>query len=435
MQHLSPACMTERKSFPSWYSVVRFFATVCGLTQILFLADASFTRAKQFQESDYIMTFYVAGRLVAAGNASQLYPPPEAKTFVGAPFDQAAHALLDSLPAKTTAIYMYSPLLAWLLAPLSHLSASWSLLTWHILSLLALITSCAILSKPVKINFLDSVFLSSLYGPIFITLWSGQIGLLFGLLPLSAGYVLLIRGQPLCAGLVWSLLLLKPQYFPAAAFTALAVALCGSLRPALGIALGALGVAGANLWLFSPELVGRWLASHQLSDTLFVDAQYSVPAHLITSLPADILLLLPVALRPALKWPVYSIAMVPWLIGLYFAWKIYRAQWPPQTKISLILAIGCLLCSIALPHLLYYDLCVLIPVGFLFATTNDIVPTTFATKLFARLVWASISVYMMLFLLLVAHVTAVLLLEFILAVFLALLLIQVRRTQGATNAI
>jgi len=130
--------MAERSSTVTPYRVLLFIATVWGLTQILFLVDANFSRAKQFQESDYIMTFYVAGHLVAAGQAADLYPTDNASSFIGSPFDRAAHRLLDSLPAETTAIYMYSPLLAWLFAPLSHVNANVSLLIWHVLSIAAL---------------------------------------------------------------------------------------------------------------------------------------------------------------------------------------------------------------------------------------------------------------------------------------------------------
>src|SRR6266550_61492 len=237
---------TERRLCVTSYRILIFLATVCGLTQILFLVDANFSRPKQFQESDYIMTFYVAGRLVAAGRESDLYPAPDATSFVDASFNKAAHRLLDSLPEKTTAIYMYSPLVATFFAPLSQLSPNWSLLMWHVISIMGLILSCKILAELTKVNFSESLFLCSLFAPVFITLWSGQLGLVFGLLPLCLGYLFLMQDRALIAGLVWSLLLLKPQYFPAVAFVALVLVLNGKFRLALGLALGISAVAAAN---------------------------------------------------------------------------------------------------------------------------------------------------------------------------------------------
>jgi hypothetical protein len=427
--------MTARGSTVTPYRVLLFCATVWALTQILFLVDANFSRAKQFQESDYIMTFYIAGRLVAAGRAADLYPAENASSFIGAPFDKAAHELLDSLPEKTTAIYMYSPLVAWFFAPLSHIDANWSLLIWQAFSIAALAIACKFLAQSVRTNFSESLFLTSLFGPIFITLWSGQLGLVFGLLPLAAGFVLLLQGRPLASGFVWSLLLLKPQYFPAAAFVALVTALAGSFRPMLGIAIGTATIIGANLLLFSPALIAQWLASHRLSDTLFTHVQYGIPTHLITSLPADILLLLPASVRAAAKWPVYGTALLFWLIGIYYCWKIHRGTWEQRTKISLTLVLSCVLSSIALPHLLYYDLCVLIPAAFLLATKNSLVPNVIGTRALVALAWISISAYLPIFLSFKPGVVMALMLEIILLGFLVCLLSRISRAMKMPNAL
>jgi hypothetical protein len=427
--------MTVRGSPVTPYRVLLFFATVWGLTQMLFLVDANFSRAKQFQESDYIMTFYVAGHLVASGKATDLYPAENASSFIGASFDKAAHALLDSLPEKTTAIYMYSPLVAWFFAPLSHVNANGSLLIWHALSIAALVLACKLLAQSAQTNFSESLFLSSLFGPIFLTLWSGQLGLVFGLLPLAAGYVLLLQSRPLAAGFVWSLLLLKPQYFPAAAFVALVTALAGNLRPMLGIAMGTATIIGANLLLFSPALIAQWLVSHRLSDSLFTHAQYGIPTHLITSLPADILLLLPASSRAAAKWPIYGAALLFWLVGIYYCWKIHRGPWQQRTKISLTLVLGCALSSIALPHLLYYDLCVLIPAGFLLAGENSLVPNAIGARTLTALAWFSISAYLPLFLSFKPGVAMALMLEIILLVFLICLLNRMSRAMKTAKAL
>ena len=147
------------------------------------------------------MTFYVAGHLIVSGKASDLYPAADATSFIDASFDKAAHTLLDSLPEKTTAIYMYSPVVAWLFAPLSHLSPNLSLLAWQALSIVALTISCKLIAQSLEINFGESLFFCSLFD--FHHLRSGQLGLVLGLLPLSIGYVLFLRGFPIVAD-IWS---------------------------------------------------------------------------------------------------------------------------------------------------------------------------------------------------------------------------------------
>jgi hypothetical protein len=428
--------MTERRFSVTPYRVVLFIATVFTITSIIFLVDSNlFSQRREFQESDYIMTFYVAGHLIVSGKASDLYPAAEATSFIDASFDKAAHTLLDSLPENTTAIYMYSPVVAWLFAPLSHLSPNLSLLAWQALSIVALTISCKLIAQSLEINFGESLFFCSLFGPIFITLWSGQLGLVLGLLPLSIGYILFLRGFPFVAGLIWSLLLLKPQYFPAVGFVALVVAICGNFRIALGIFFGTLGIVGANLLLFSPALVIQWLISHRLSDTIFTQAQYGIPTHLITSLPADLLLLLPPDIRSAMKWPAYFVSMLFWMVGVYVCRRFYGGPWETRTKFSLTVAIGCILSSIALPHLLYYDLCVLIPAGFMLATKNNVVPKTMAPRTIAVVAWVGISFYLPAFLFFTRHVGVALLLEIIILICLIWLVMQINRAINSPNAV
>ena len=395
------------------YKILKFFAAVFGLIQILLLIDSNFSRPNEFQQSDYMMTFYVAGYLSAVGRQSELYPPPEATTFVMSPFDKAAHTLLGSLPAKTTAIYMYSPLIALFFAPLSQLSPTWSLLLWQLLSIIGLCVSCKILCNITGNNFRESLLLCSLFAPIFITLWGGQLGLVLGLAPLCLGYVLLLKHRVVEAGLIWSLLLLKPQYLVLAGFIAVVLMLKNNYRLVFGLALGITLIAVANLLLFPRDLITRWLTIHKLSDTLFTDPRYGIPAYLVTSIPADVLLVLRVSSRAAWKWPVYLGALFLWLIGLWYCWKIHSSQLEWRTQISLSVAIGCMLSALALPHLLYYDLCILIPAGFVFFNKNNLIGRL-ETALLARIGWFSITLYLPIFVFLKSSAASALVLELIL---------------------
>ncbi len=397
--------MTVSRPTLTPYRVLVFAATVFTVASWIFLFDNNLiSQPDRFQESDYIMTFYVAGHLLATGRESDLYPAPSAESFVGESFDRAAHSLLASLPAATTAIYMYSPLVAGIFVPLSYADPNSSLFIWQVLSVLALALSCYLLSRAMNVKFSDSFFLSSLFGP-----------------------------HSLLAGVVWSVLSLKPQYFPAAAFVALVLSL-GNFRIALGLALGVAGFVVANLLLFSPALVSNWLASHRLSDTLFTHAQYGIPAHLITSLPADLLLLLPATVRADLKWPVYAGALFLWGIGFWTCWRVQRGSWDERTKITLTLVIGLFLSSVALPHLLYYDLCVLIPAGFALAAKNDIIPQAIPLRKLALTGWLSISLYLPMFLIIKPRIGMALTLELILLGLLCCLLVRINHPTLSTAA-
>jgi len=177
-----------------------FVAAVWTVATWIFLVDNNlFSQRERFQESDFIMTFYVAGQLVLAGRSVELYPEPDAKSFVSSPFDKAAHEFLPHLPKGSTGAYMYTPLVAGFFAPLSLAGPNYALLIWQALSVLALAFSCWLLARVTSGKAGEIFFLASLYFPVFLTLWAGQLGLAFGVAPLCAGYFLLLRQWPLAA--------------------------------------------------------------------------------------------------------------------------------------------------------------------------------------------------------------------------------------------
>jgi hypothetical protein len=367
--------MAETPPSSRLYRALVFLATVLTVASWIFLIDSNlFSQREKFQESDFIMTFYVAGQLVLAGRSEELYPSPQADSFVGSPFDKAAHEFLPRLPKQTTGAYMYTPLVAGFFAPLSLAGANYSLLIWQVLSVLALAFCCWLLARATMNKTSDVFFLTSLYAPVFLTLWAGQLGLGFGLVPLCTGYFLVLKQWKLAAGLVWSLLLLKPQYFPAAAFVTLILALSGRYRTFAGMILGVVILSALTTVLFSPELTVKWLQSHRVSDLTYSSGLHGIPVHLITGLPANLMILFPLEVRPTVKLPLYAGAALLWLVGLRYGIKLARANLSDPTWISLALVIGVLLCSLTLPHLLYYDLCVLIPAGVLLLAKNGPLP-------------------------------------------------------------
>jgi hypothetical protein len=384
-------------SLPSskFVRAVVFLATVWSVASWMFLVDSNlFSQRERFHESDFIMTFYIAGRLVLAGRTSELYPAPAADSFVDSPFDKAAHEFLPHLPRTSTGAYMYTPLVAGFFAPLSLMGPNLSLLVWQALSVLALALSCWFMAQITATKTSDLFYLSFLYGPVFLTLWAGQLGLAFGLAPLCAGYYLLLRQWPLAAGLVWSLLLLKPQYFLAAAFVALILAMIRRYRAFLGMALGVVILFALTVIVFSPELTLHWLKSHRVSDSIFSGGLHGIPAHLITGLPANLMILFSPDVRAALKWPLYAGSAVLWLVGFAYGLKLARDSLAATTVISLMLILGVLLCALTLPHLLYYDLCVLMPAGALLLAGDGPLPTERYFRMIGLIGWLVVSVFL-----------------------------------------
>lgn len=372
-----------------------FLATAWTVTCWIFLVDTNlFSQRERFQESDFIMTFYVAGRLVLEGRKDELYPAREAQSFIDSPFDKAAHEFLPHLPQASNGAYMYTPLVAGFFAPFSLAGPNLSLLLWQALSVLALAWSCRLMARLTEIKTADMFFLSSLYAPVFLTLWTGQLGLVFGLAPLCAGYYLLLQRRPLAAGLVWSLLLLKPQYFLAAAFAALVLAFTRRYQTLVGIASGVGLLVALTVLSFSPDLTLQWLWSHRVSDATYSSGLHIIPAHLIAGLPANIMILLPPGARAAWKWPLYGASAVLWLIGFWYGVKLARAKTSDIAWIPAVFIIGIALCSVTLPHLLYYDLCVLIPAGVLLLGKRVSLPAQNYFRFIGLTGWIAVSAFL-----------------------------------------
>jgi Glycosyltransferase family 87 len=387
--------MAAVRSSVTSFRVLVFLATVFAVASWIFLIDSNlFSQREKFHESDFIMTFYVAGHLAANGRSTELYPEPNARSFIDSPFDKAVHRLLPHLPKATTGAYMYIPLVAGFFAPFSFAGPNLSLFFWQVFSVLGLGLACFLLSRLTTVKTSEAFFLSFLYMPVFLTLWAGQLGLGFGLLPLCVGYFLLLRERPLAAGLVWSLLLLKPQYFFAAAFVALACALAGRYRTFVGMVFGVSLLIMLTIVLFSPEVTSQWLASHKVSDAYFFEGLHGIPSHLVAGLPANVMILLPVHERSLAKVPLYAGAAAAWLIGLWFSARLKQSGLQWSTQISVVFLIGLMLSSLTLPHLLYYDLCVLVPAGFILLGKNGPLPDVKEFRTLAVLGWISVSAFL-----------------------------------------
>jgi glycosyl transferase family 87 len=420
--------MAQSRSSARFFRAVIFLATVWTVASCIFLIDNNlFSQRERFQESDFIMTFFVAGKLVLAGRSIELYPEPRAESFVDSAFDRAAHEFLPHLPKASTGAYMYTPLVAGFFAPLSLAGPNYALLIWQALSILALAFSCWLLARITAGKTSDVFFLAFLYAPVFLTLWAGQLGLAFGLAPLCAGYFLLLRQWPLASGFVWSFLLFKPQYFLAAAFVALILALCGRYRAFTGMTLGVVTLLGVTVVVFSPELTMQWLQSHRVSDSIFSSGLHGIPAHLITGLPANLMILFPSDARAALKWPLYIGAALLWLVGLWYGVKLARAKLADSTWISLALVLGVVLCSLTLPHLLYYDLCVLLPAGVLLFAENGPLPRQICLRSTAVTGWIVVSAFLPLLLAFTEQRMLPLILELILSALFVVLLSRLHR--------
>jgi hypothetical protein len=150
-----------------------------------------------------------------------------------------------------------------------------------------------------------------------------------------------------------------------AAFVAIVCACMKRFRVLIGISFGIAGLLVLTIAIFSWPVTLQWVLSHRVSDVYFFSGLQGIPSHLITGLPANLMVLFPIDQRDAVKLPLYIAAALFWIFGLLFCWRFGKSQVNQSTQISVAFIVGLFLASVTLPHFLYYDLCLLLPAGIL----------------------------------------------------------------------
>ncbi len=193
--------------------------------------------------------FIGAGRIVADGDAIQLYEPARQMAAQADLWDEGQGGILFAYPALLAAPYA--------------LVASWSFVAIYLVHtavmVAAVVVTARLLADRLPLTAGRSwiplgVAASLTFLPMFIGTFNGQLtGVV--LLGLVATWVLLLDGRDGAAGLVAGLLLLKPQY---GGLVALLLAVAGRWKALPGFAVGAAVVAGGSALVAGPGWFGRW---------------------------------------------------------------------------------------------------------------------------------------------------------------------------------
>ncbi len=319
------------------------------------------------QAGDFLITFYPAGKLAQIGRIADIYTPANMTTFINAPFDKFTHELFPAIAKSYVAIYMYSPLIALFFAPFSLLQAQASLILWQSINIAAAVYCAALFARPnlkEKIQDLSVIFL---FCPIFHTLLIGQLGIFFGLLPLTVAYKLLLQQKEFLAGLVLGTLYMKPQFLPCA------LLVCGALffikRPkaTLGLLCGMVAMALLTVALTGSDMLVAFWQSIKMSDTCYSCAGYRPASTIITCLPAVILQFFDFNAREGVKIYAYGAAALIGLGALFYCVQMWR-KLPHQQATALTFLIGLFVLPLVVPHFLFYDLCGLAMMAFMINT-------------------------------------------------------------------
>lgn len=312
------------------------------------------------QASDFSMTFYVVGNMIAHGQLQDIYPPLQAASLIHTPFDNYAHQLLEKLPERNVAIYMYSPLTAVLFAPFGLLNPVIALALWQsiivvsaLVCILLLVPMDASKSALTKTKLLSWV---ALFAPVIQQILIGHLSVPLGMLPLCLGYFFLAKGKDFIAGFVWALLFLKPQFLPAALLFVGCYTLTKRWHLLLGFASGSLLMTLLTVFALGPDALIHWYQSLKFSDTIFTNPAYNYPHYLAVSIPSVVLQILPTEQTGIAKIVLYSLAAVLGVFTLIVCTKLL-SKLGKENALPIILILSVLVLPMVLPHFLYYDLC------------------------------------------------------------------------------
>jgi hypothetical protein len=130
-----------------------------------------------------------------------------------------------------------------------------------------------------------------------------------------------------------------------------------------------------------------------------------------------------------LKLPLYAAAAAFWIFGLWYCHNLTKALRNPSVTLTITFIIGLWLSSLTSPHLLYYDLCVLLPAGVLLLARNGPLSGEKRLRWIAGGAWIAVSAFFPILIAFAQYKTVPLILELILLSLFCALLSQINRTR------
>lgn len=321
------------------------------------------------QNSDYQGAFWVAGKLALQNRFTDLYPPPGSNTFTGIAFDQEAHRLLPGMNKQLRPIYMYSPLNALLFAPFALFNSTISMCLWQILSLVAVPTGLLLLmpltpaQEEKRKAALNLFWPAVLFLPVFYTVLVGQLGLIFGFLPLCLSYYFLNKKKDFAGGLAWAITMLKPQFMPCGLVLGLAFAIHKRFGFLTGLFTGTIIFVLLNIALFGPDVFMGWINCLKLSDRIFLIPEYHAPTHIVISPELAFLPFFSTEQQAGMLTVMRSISQIIRIASIAAISFVLGKRIPEAQRLPLALLLVLLLEPLCSPHFLIYDLCVLLLPG------------------------------------------------------------------------
>jgi hypothetical protein len=208
-------------------------------------------RMDRVRGRDFI-AFYTAGTIVAAGDVDRVYDQDY--------FFAVQRSIAEVGPERPRHYSLYPPPMVLLFSLPARLSYDVAVVLWWLTQVLAFAAAFCLLLKDLDPApaWRPTVCLAfAAFGPVIATFYDGQMAG-FWLLILTTGLLLRRRGRLIAAGLVLSLLALKPSL---ALGIIVWLVVRGQLRTGLGFCLGGLLQLGLTSVVLGPEVFPAYVRS------------------------------------------------------------------------------------------------------------------------------------------------------------------------------
>ena len=328
------------------WSTVGALAILVALMAYLPVFSPNFTAS--VPGADYLV-FFVGAKLYREGEAARLY---DIDFHVGFQHDPR---IMGFTPDPNLHLpYVYPPFFVWFCLPFSYLPFKAGAIAWMWTMAVALVAAVWLLARTEKIpkDFGLLLFISLILAPTVESLYTCQNSTL-SLLLFVGTYALLRGGRPVAAGVVFALLAFKPQM---TLVFGLVMLLRGQWRFIAGVLGGGLGLIAASLaisptsiqdYLALREVLARWIDFPGMHEFLPRMACWmGFWRMLMPAAPLD---------------HVRVIAAASSLVTLGILATFFRGRFDvtgprfPRQYSAVILAT-----ILTSPHLLHYDLCLLL---------------------------------------------------------------------------
>ncbi|HEX8990459.1 MAG TPA: glycosyltransferase family 87 protein [Anaerolineales bacterium] len=302
-------------------------ATILAAAAMLFLAVVfSYNTLQNASHEDYrnsnFSKFWIAGHMITQG----LNPYDPVQWY-------EEHVRLGSTWTPDR-IFLYPLPQAFILAPFGLVPAAQAFLIWSFLSQIVIAAACFLLLKAAgpgrhRKLFIPLVLCMLFFGPAYLTLQVGSIGGI-ALAVIVAAILLLSHDRSLLAGLLLSLLILKPsQGLPLLLLIGLWFLFRRNLRAVVGMLVGGLALLISGL-LYDPQWIQKFLGNSAGVSARTAGEQSNVFSF------AD----LACRDQQGCMWAVgIFAAFIVLAVGSYFLWR-NRANWNDWQALNLIIPLG-----------------------------------------------------------------------------------------------